>query len=115
MFNLEKQERVVILFLAAALLIGLAITAYQKYNSTVDIKIRSFDCDNVSAKPDRININDADIEKLSRLQHIGPALAKRIVEYRNEKGHFTSIEDIKKVKGIGDKLFGRIKDDISIE
>lgn len=115
MFNLEKRERFIILFLAASLLIGLAVMAYQKYNSVVDVKIRSFDPGNATALPAKININDAGIETLTRLRHIGPALAKRIVEYRNEKGHFASIEDIKKVKGIGNKLFDDIKDDISIE
>ena len=115
MFDLSTKERYIILFLAAALLIGLAIMAYQKYSSVIDIKIAAFDNGNIASEPDKININEAGIETLTRLPHIGPALAKRIVEYRNEVGHFTSIEDIKKVKGIRDKLFDRIKDNISIE
>jgi comEA protein len=115
MFDLSTRERSIILFLAAVLLIGLAIMAYQKSNSVVDVKIKAFDHGDTAVMSDKININEAGIETLTRLQHIGPSLAKRIVEYRNEVGRFTSIEDIKKVKGIGDKLFDRIKDDISIE
>lgn len=41
-------------------------------------------------------------------------LAKAILEYRKE-ANFTSIDDLKKVKGIGDKLFEKIKNDITIE
>lgn len=39
---------------------------------------------------------------------------KRFLEYRKE-ANFTSIDDLKKVKGIGDKLFEKIKNDITVE
>jgi competence protein ComEA len=41
-------------------------------------------------------------------------LANRIIEYRTEKGEFKSVEDLKKVSGIGDKKFDEIKDKITI-
>lgn len=62
----------------------------------------------------KININTATIKELDSLPGIGPTMAKRIEEYRQSKGVFTSIEDIKYVKGIGDGLFKKIRDKITV-
>lgn len=56
-----------------------------------------------------ININEADAAALEELDGVGPALAKRIVEYRKEKGRFKSLEDLQNVSGIGPNLLARIK------
>lgn len=63
---------------------------------------------------DKININTADAQTLTQLSGIGEAKAAAIVKYREEKGKFKTIEDIKKVTGIGDGLFEKIKDQITI-
>ncbi len=63
----------------------------------------------------KININTATAEELSILKGIGEKKAASIMEYRENHGHFTKIEDIKNVKGIGDKIFEEIKDSITIE
>lgn len=65
-------------------------------------------------KPGLININTADGEELSSLDGIGKTIAERITAYREEHGPFGCIEDIKNVKGIGEKLFEKIKDDITV-
>ena len=57
-----------------------------------------------------ININVASAEQLTALPRIGPVIAGRIVEYRQSHGPFRKIEDIKRVKGIGDATFERLKD-----
>ncbi len=62
----------------------------------------------------KININTATIGELDNLPGIGPVIAQRVVEYRQEKGNFKKIEDIKNVKGIGEKIFENIKDLIVI-
>jgi len=62
----------------------------------------------------KININTASEKSLSELRGIGDTLAKRIVEYRTYNGEFNTIDDIKNVTGIGDKLFDNIKDDITV-
>ncbi len=62
----------------------------------------------------KININTASVKELDALPGIGPTMAKRIEEYRQSKGAFTSIEDIKHVKGIGDGLFKKIRDKITV-
>lgn len=61
-----------------------------------------------------ININRANIMELKELPGIGDVLAGRIIEYRDEKGGFKSIEEIKNVSGIGDKRFSDIKDKVTI-
>lgn len=63
----------------------------------------------------KININKADAATLQQLSGIGPTLASRIVEFRTEHGPFTQIEDLKKVKGIGTKMFDKISQIISAE
>ena len=62
---------------------------------------------------DLVNINTADAEKLATLKGIGPALAQRIIEYREQNGTFKTIEEIKNVRGIGDKKFATFKDKIT--
>jgi competence protein ComEA len=63
---------------------------------------------------DKVNINTATVEELDTLPGIGPAIAQRIIEYRQTNGPFQSIADIKKVSGIGDKLFEQLKDLITV-
>ena len=63
----------------------------------------------------KININTASAAELEILPGIGPALAQRIVEYRQTNGLFSKPEDIKQVKGIGDGIFAEIKDWITVE
>jgi competence protein ComEA len=61
-----------------------------------------------------VNINTADEKALDSLPGVGPAMAKRIIEYRETEGAFQSIEDIKKIKGIGETKFAKLKDKICI-
>jgi len=61
-----------------------------------------------------VNINRATVAELDKLPGVGPAIAQRIIDYRQEKGGFVSVEEIKLVSGIGDKMFENIKDLIEI-
>lgn len=62
----------------------------------------------------RVNLNTAGSGDLDRLKGIGPALAERIIEYRNEHGKFNNISELKQVSGIGAKKFEEIKEQITI-
>ena len=61
-----------------------------------------------------ININTASKEELMKLKNVGSQKADAIIEYRYINGLFKSIEDLKNVSGIGDKLFESIKENITI-
>ena len=56
-----------------------------------------------------VNINTASAEQLQLLPRVGPALASRIIEYRETNGPFASIEEIVAVKGIGESAFRRLE------
>jgi competence protein ComEA len=61
-----------------------------------------------------VNINSAGKEALTSLPGIGPARAEAIIQYREAKGPFKDVASIKNVKGIGEKLFEKIKKDITV-
>ncbi len=58
---------------------------------------------------EKVNINTSDLETLITLPRIGPAIAKRIIEFREEHGSFKELKEIMNVKGIGEKTFARLE------
>ena len=81
-------------------------------NTNVNVNILRSNKDNLSSN--LININTADEKELDSLPGVGPSKAKDIIRYREEKGEFKSIEDIKNVKGIGESSFEKLKDKITV-
>ena len=61
-----------------------------------------------------VNINSADEHVLKQLPRIGPAMARRIIDWRNTNGPFKKIEDLLKVKGIGIKTLNKLKPYITL-
>lgn len=61
-----------------------------------------------------VNINTADVEGLKKLKGIGPAMAQRIIDYREANGSFQTPEDIMQVKGIGKAKYAKLKEQIAI-
>ena len=61
-----------------------------------------------------VNINTADKEELKSLNGIGDSTAEKIIRYRQDNGGFRTIEDIMKISGIKEKLFSKIKDNITV-
>lgn len=66
-------------------------------------------------KNNKININKANQTQLETIPGIGPSTALKIINYRDENGNFSSIEDIKNVSGIGEAKYEKIKNYISIK
>lgn len=58
----------------------------------------------------QIDLNSADAATLETLPRIGPALAQRIIEWRDANGRFTAVEDLLAVPGIGDKMLEALRD-----
>ena len=90
----------------------------KKNNASVYISEDSgqdvIDTGNTNTQPEnkrkKININTANKEELQSISGIGPALAEKIVSYRNTNGKFKKVEDLKNVNGIGESKYEKIKD-----
>lgn len=67
-----------------------------------------------SAASGKVNINTADASALQTLDGIGEATARKIVQDREANGPFNTIEDLKRVSGIGDKKFEGLRDSICV-
>ena len=63
----------------------------------------------------KININLADIDEFSIMPGIGPTKKKRIIKYRKKNGNFKTKEELMSVKGIGEKIYGKINIFITIK
>jgi len=145
MINFTPQERKALLFLVTVLLLGSGITLYKKYHSDFAPELLLKPKQNVvesnlsrtnlnvvadtstalpkettpkiisEEKVRQVNLNSATQEELESLPSIGPVLAKRIIEYRNQKGGFETIEEVKQVHGIGNKIFEKIRNYITVK
>lgn len=69
--------------------------------------------EDVKTSSSKININTASLEELQSLSGIGESKAALIIEYRTLNGKFKSIEELKNVKGISEKIFSNIKENIT--
>lgn len=106
--HLTKEEKLVLIFLAASFLVGLGVNFYKNKNlPNENFKNLPQIVDKEYAK---ININKAGFKKLITLKGIGAKTAIRIIDYREENGLFFSREDIMQVMGIGQGKYDKIKD-----
>lgn len=62
----------------------------------------------------KINLNTATMEQLETLPRVGPALAQRILDWREANGRFSSIDDLTSVTGIGAKTFEGMRDLVTV-
>ena len=125
MFSFNRKERVVLLGLAAALLIGGAVNLLERYG---DRDIPDFHVQKgavpVPESPSKteimkqdagpIDLNRASAGQLTRLRGIGPKTARRIVDDRNQRGPFKTVDDLTRVKGIGRKTVERLGSKITV-
>ena len=122
---LTKTEKYVILFLVVSAIIGVSYSYYKEFYPPlkIDRKKDAFrprpiarkDLDSALKEAKTVNINTASHQELMRLEGVGPVMAGRIIEYRNNKGLFSSKEDLKEVPGMGEKKFDAIRDYIEVE
>lgn len=75
----------------------------------------ALDVEEITDHVAKININKASVDELTQIKYIGPKLAERIVKYRTEHGPFERVEDITKVKGIGEKVLEVNKAILTVE
>ncbi len=94
-----------------------------RYHPTKDAQINTMQTDTVesdsaqseddekseSTKKQRVNVNKADQKELESLNGIGPTYAGRIIKYRKKHGGFETVEELKKINGIGEKRLDNLK------
>ena len=64
---------------------------------------------------EKINLNTATVSDLQTISGIGQKRAQDIIDYRDSKGGFTSVDELKDVSGIGDKTFEKIKEAVTVD
>lgn len=69
----------------------------------------------IGAGTHRVNLNTATQAELELLPGIGPAMAKRIMEYRKEHGKFASVDQLDNVRGIGEKTLEKLRALVTVE
>ncbi|MEO0071815.1 MAG: helix-hairpin-helix domain-containing protein [candidate division WOR-3 bacterium] len=127
---MNQKEKLAIIFLASMLALGIGVnyikTAKIKQTNKILISLKDTlaestpkdsSANSAYSSPEAaslININTATQKELEALPGIGPVIAQRIIEYRNQVGRFRAKEEILRVKGIGPKKYQAIKDKITI-
>jgi len=69
----------------------------------------------VAADAPPVNINTASAAELATLSGIGPAKAQAIVEHREKNGQFKTVDDLKLVQGIGDKMLEKLRPQVTVD
>lgn len=132
--SITRNESIAIITLLGMLMVGLAVQHWRPSHATdrseaqarVEARFQQYvaglpapnrpgstvaasDAENHSAAGPRINLNTASRTELQRLPGIGPALSERIDVYRAAHGPFQRVDDIVRVRGIGDKTLADIR------
>lgn len=94
-------------FLATLFLYGYQNTAVQSFSAGEFHEVR-MQSESVAVSAGKININEADSATLQTVPGIGEVIAGRIIDYREENGPFTAVEDLRNVKGIGEKTLEKL-------
>jgi len=103
LFNLTKQEKQAVQFILVIILTGALfgyfqkIRFYPKFSKSFDSKITKFD------------LNQVTFEQLKDCLNLNQKMAQGIIDYRDERGGFSNIEELKEVKGVGKKSIEKLQ------
>lgn len=118
-FSLNPTEKLVIII---SLIILLFLVSYKFFadipkqdGNVITYTVNSVSFESKEVAPKQVNINTADEDMLCTLNGIGKTKAKAIIEYRNEHGNFSSVDELLNVNGIGEKTLENIKPYIIVE
>ena len=67
-----------------------------------------------AARPGAVDLNSASEDQLQEVPGIGPSLAKKIVDFRKENGPFKSVDDLLKVRGVGEKSLEKLRPHLTV-
>ncbi len=100
---MRKRYATTVIF-AVIVLVALGVSTVTAGDSAVSMKV----------KVEKVDLNRASLDQLSTLPGIGEKKAQAIIDYRLKKGNFASVEDLLRVKGIGEKLLEKIKPRVTV-
>lgn len=112
---MKKNLKTLLVIISVVLFALISVQPALSGSSTTDKATAAAEKATQAVKASKININTADEGTLANLNGVGPALAQRIVDYRSKSGKFRTIEDLKNVNGIGDKVFEKIAPMITVK
>ncbi|MBP7088416.1 MAG: helix-hairpin-helix domain-containing protein [Candidatus Omnitrophica bacterium] len=108
---LTVQERKTLLFIAILILIGSLLRLFNPGLLPLNYQSNAAkEAAGIKSQPEMmVNINLASCDQLEKIPGIGSVIAQRIIVYRQQFGPLKSLEDLREVKGIGDKKLENIK------
>lgn len=104
MFYLSRQERSVILFLLSVALLGSGINFVRKMSPPLEAFLAE------DPRLGKVDINKASLEDFTLNRCLPANIAKEIIRYRASYGPFSSLEEVKKIKGIGAVRYKKIEE-----
>jgi competence ComEA-like helix-hairpin-helix protein len=119
----NRRERAIVLLLTAALLVGVGVSycrraAFRRRAAMNPIAVVQDPVARCSLDPAAVglpvDLNQASPRQLDGLPGIGPVLAGRIVDYRQSRGPFHSVSELRGVPGIGAKRYALLKDLVTV-
>ncbi len=102
MIGFTRQERLVVSVLALIIFIGSMIHYVLKEYPQLNDIVNLIDGDELYSK---VDLNTASYDELLALPFIGPYTAQQIIDYRKAKGSFTSVDQLKQVRGVKEKNY----------
>ena len=109
MFNFTTEERKVTLFLLGLALSGVILNNLVKVSCRIEKVVYP------AVQLAKLNLNQISLEDLLGTKCVTVKLAQRIIEYRNLSKEFGSLEELKKIKGIGQQRYERLKELFFVE
>ena len=118
MINFTREEKTALLFIIICFLLGIFISHLKQchlldfisFDNKLEQANASDNIDKLIKQTKTVNVNTASIEELTFLPGIGVSTAEKIIIYRKEHGLFHSPDDLKSIKGIGDRKVEKLKD-----
>lgn len=103
-----------IIILINAAFLGGAVLLWNFSSGGEAIAVTEISMPVLDEKIELVNLNTASFDELKTLSGISDVLAQRIIDYRNDNGGFAEIEEFMNVKGIGEKIFEKNKDKLTV-
>ena len=109
MVKFTPEERKVILFLLCLAFCGVVLNNLIKVNCRIERMVYP------SIQLAKLNLNRVSLEELTATKCVSLALARKILEYRNSRQEFRSLEELKEIKGIGPQRYSKLEELFFIE